>query len=590
MIGKNNFETINDIDETFLQLPLNETHKMPTDEEHLKLMRLLMLDTAKLIEPWLKSHQELKYEETLDFLRKQACGTNQYSYQTYNDYRIKRQIFSYYTYVGSQSNRYTIDFDITYLKKQYVWFAEKYLIPQKSVIESRTILHFAVNRPLTNHEMAQNQLSVSLDKYIGVSGELYHRVQGKQSIESRLKNQEIFDISSERWLKNERTRSDTIRLKSYLVYLEQKYGIQITDVLKKHNIRHTILADHSYNLGDLYAKMLYDLSLALDFDFLVDTHNCIVGAESMWLNCMRDALCLLMDLQPIDTKAFCQQLRIILSFTNSQSNNTGEQTLTVLEGFYTMLSCDDRAYFHKGILEIEEQISKLPDTIFSEKITDVSFMNPIDNAKSDDYAAVKEYILNEHLSIRNFVFSEKQDRKTKKKWVRDNIKAVINILKILDAHEQLSEVTPYLIYICFKLYNDLDKSIHSVPAIYDANTSIYATKYDINNYSTNIYNQIYLINRLNKYLADHGEKTEQFKSCCEVSMMIRSSMIKCFELKSPITISQHTQSYCQKVNDLIETYRRNGWCSNKHLPIVGCSNNSDNTNIKVIVSHENDIT
>lgn len=588
MIGKNNVEKINGIAEAALHLSLNEAYKTPTNKEHLLLMRQLMLGAANLLGPLLELNTPMTYDNTIDFLRKQACGTDEYSYYQHDlEYCFKREIFSYYTYVGPQSNDYTFDFDITHLKKQYVWFIEKYLIPQEIAIRDKTILYFSVNRPLTNEEMAQKQLSKTLELYIQTAGELYAKVQGRNGIDKRLKKCDIFDLSCPTWRNNPKNRSDTIRLKSYLVYLEQKYDIRITDVLKKHNIRHTIYVDKAYNLGDLYAKMLYDISLALDFDFLVDAHNFIINSENVWTNCLCNVFNLLMDLSPIDVKVFCQQLYYILSTSDKSVDNNYSEQLTVLEGFYTMLLYSDRAYFYEGILSIEKRISELPDTVFSQKLTDPSLKTPIANAKSEDFAAVKNYIMTEHLSIRDFVFSEKSDRKLKKKWVKDNTSAVINILKILDAHSQLTEITPYLIYICFKFYNECDQSVR-ISAIYDANYRLCSTKHDISNYKSNIVNQLYLLNRLNKYIADHDGRSEQFKYNNDISMMFHRAISRCFEINNPRGVAQHTERYTNQINALINLYRQNGLCHNEHLPMWSCNNTPDDENIKVSLSRDDD--
>lgn len=577
MIGKNNTDAINDINSNALHLLLNEAYKTPSKERHLQIMYQLMAGAAKLSEPFLEPGKVFTYDNLFALLREQACGTNQYDCYSENDNERycesypKRTILKYYTYLGPQSNNYAFDIDITYLRKQYVWFIEKYLIPQQTIIDCKTILYPSVIRPLTNKEMTTNAISVTLSEYINAPEEsdyIYGQVIGAHGIGERFKKNGIFDFSREKWRKDDKSRSDTIRLKSYLLFFEKTYNVRLSDILKTRNIRHTIYADKAYNLGDIYAKMMYDISLALDFEFLVDAHDAIVNSEHTWTNCLCNALNLLADLEPIDAQTFCKQLGIILCGADTFVCEPEAQELSIIEGFYMMLLYEERVSFYKGILDIQKQIKELPDISFHQKLIGTSFITPIENAKTNNYQAVKDYIDEERISIRNFVFADKEERQLKKKWVIDNKDTIIKIIDIIDVHFPSLQVTPHLVYICFKLYNELDKKATSVSAIYDTNYRITSTKFDISKHNTNIANQIYLMFLFNKYVAIYNDETEWFEINNKVSSLFYNAMIKCFKINNHKMIAEYTQKYCNNINGLIELYRNNGISSNKHIPIV----------------------
>lgn len=502
----------------------------------------------------------------------------------------KRDSFIYYlwydTYQQGREN------DIYY--RHCMWFIEKYIIPIDEEIKFRSclclrdrdIIPFVYKynkiQPGKDDTESNHQLEKELPKYANAwiaddTFYLLHRhtkdlkeerkllfnlINSSKGIAFSIKRSGTFNLDYKFWKKEE--KSDVLRLRAYLSMFPAMHKIHIGDVLSQDSI-HTVRGNaHTYSLGDIYAKIIYDISLGIEYDFLHNIDFALYSSYIQWNNCHNLVSKTIMRAH-VDNPELYRGLDSVLKYNEQTfepclSISKYNGTLSVLESFYSMLVRREQIIILNTCINIRNKVLKREKLkVYATDLPEHGLYEPLPIVSGPDFADNNPYYLKyikEHRrNICKFIFESKDNkcRDTDLKWVDNNSKIVIRMLEILHINMLDEIIFPLTIFICYQVLLSLRNETFDTKTLYQPSEKLHDIRTDIQK-ATSMTNQFFLCELIQKALADYHGHSDKYALKAVYENKLDTLYIHCLHQEDPLKIIETNSQYTGQISKFLNTF------------------------------------
>lgn len=588
------------------------------------------------VKDFLTTISDISIEELLDkpYAEIMAILENTlYNNKTKNGPITQRTRFDEYIYKGMPDEHLKLTQDETYVVIVYIWFTEKYLIPTDTIIEARTPLYFGARRNLYGNDGSARKASQKLrelekmlkekygielnkteyDRYLKILKKNYYELTNDCWFDRYYKNyiaysskncfdhklETITDDLKSRLLKigiteikelhngpHNQNRSEQIKLLVYLYNIEHsnllrldlrayKYrDLLITDILKDDALE---AEDFKY-FGDVYEKMIYDISLALDFDFLSKLYSNLTTAVSEWSSFISEYNHLMYRLPSDKLHSWGKELsdsiiqEVDTGITCSKISNN-----SVLEAFYTRLKINEIIFGFNMRLKMLNKLksvaiseeNKIPDQIFLTEGSCLKYSDEQDKQylmSSPEALKVTRKYVDDHIkSITEFVYG--CDDSTKRKQIRRRADTIHNALIMIQDFYQISYVSECMIYLAYKEYHSLRQI--EFEGLYPLNKTGVATAFhELSVNKVSDINRHIFLNMIDKRKAYLLDQQNWYYARMDSEIKITEYVISLLKTRKIETICAETDARINKLKKRIASFQKNHKITTSNFAIV----------------------
>lgn len=576
-------------------------------------------------------------------------------------------------FVGKHTNPLGYEFDDTYYKGILLWYIEKAIIPQVKIEKECTPLYIGVHRSLYDDNACKDLFedhkklyahkikAEEQKKFCKKKNEVYKNawikkyakkylkmycpnryarnckldsdlildldlfIRGYKELKNRLKKGKIINLDKEIWSDNIKTISESIRLLCYLYALENNnYNslnktekINIVKILKTKSIKNVRYIDRAYNFGDIYEKILHDVTLGIDMDFLYETHEAF-NSYHLCFGYLKKSIYELINSISIyhndadnRIKCFINEFENISSISAYESGNISN---SVLETFYLYMLKHEQICLIDGVEEICNKISGRDyskairiKNLFSNSNKRLwfatkkkeSLLKPgkfiivtsdcdegtennqsfDDSSNSDDPyyidipdyftdcdTDIDKYIDEKRHDLRRFILEDEYENKNEVRRFDNNMKNVKRLIAIVAEKNNFQFITESYLYTCVLAYFSIDSNEkYASKLINSSKTEWSGLKHDIsslpmnsdknnNVHNTSIINQIAALEIVGDFLIAGNEKETINTYLKQISQIINKIKRNIMKQDNINDMKNAIEYYKEKVQKLIGKY------------------------------------